>query len=225
MTDLFFSSFQEIYNDNYSTGDIVLAGKILADFSSEKQTLDNLLILKPYAAQRMQKEQRPIKDHFAFYLANDVMTNTYYICFKELMMLDIDCHDNREISIQLLKDHCESHPDHLFHLFKTKNGLHAFLMSHKRDYKNLDHISEMISLGSDFFYCLNAHTRGWSIRLNRKIPEYLELMNPSNTDTKLIYEDLGQIGTGTVIPELQKLLAIHDFYVKKYNTTTPSHMP
>lgn len=55
------------------------------------KTIDTVKIMAPYFLNCVvMKPQRLLFDHQNFYISLDYVTNTYYACFKDLTMIDID---------------------------------------------------------------------------------------------------------------------------------------
>ena len=165
-------------------------------------------------------KQQIIEDNIDYYIAKDISKNTYYICFKNFMLIDIDCSYKQyyEIMEKLCK-FCEKNREFNFSLYKSSNGIHVYCMSHKLNYKSQKIMELMLFLYGDFFYVSKCYIRGWSTRLNRKISEYFQLINCNNSKT--IYTYMGSIGYGDSIPIFNEYLIKMEFLIKKYNYESP----
>jgi hypothetical protein len=165
------------------------------------------------------KPQELIEDNTDYYVARDILTNTVYICYKHLLVIDIDVYkqdDPTEIYkiFQLLDD-----SEYLFHVFQSRNGYHAFCVSEEFDYKQQKTIELMMTFQCDFFYAFYCYLRGFCVRLNRKMNEYFDLM--SNKDHSSIYSFIGTFGSGEESERLSDLVQKHVALVQQYNHHTP----
>jgi hypothetical protein len=158
----------------------------------------------PYVKPMLKKPQELLADKENYYVAIDLMTNTYYVCFRDLLMIDIDFYkghqgdekiedylphctcqiqqivddyrppEDEEISTPrqtLWRDKkCLGRPSCTlrYTIFKTRNGYHAFVVSHRFDSKSDLALQLMIEAGTDYFYVIFSFLRGWCVRLNRK---------------------------------------------------------
>ena len=169
------------------------------------------------------KPQRLLTDNDNFYLACDMITNTYYICYRELMMIDIDFYkksitgveeNNLEDIIELFMNDVKDNPDNCWSLYKTRGGIHAFLISKKMSYNSKESVDIMIKLKCDFNYIIYSYLRGWSVRLNRKQKE-----------EKVITDFICQIGNPLKIDRsLVKLVDLHIRLIKVFENEEPSLM-
>jgi len=213
-----------------------------------------IIKLKDVMISLMIKPQRLLTNNLSFYVACDMITNTYYICYKELLMIDIDFYkdntnkdnnntnntnntnnntnkgnnnkddnkdnNNKHINNKLqdiidmfMKD-VESNPNNCWSLYKTRGGIHAFLLSKKMDYTSEETCEYMLSLKSDFNYVIYSHLRGWSVRLNKKEKE--EKMNN---------ELLCQLGNpNNIIKDLERQVNLHIKLIEVFKDETPSLM-
>jgi hypothetical protein len=117
------------------------------------------------------KPQRLLDDNEDYYIAIDLLTNTYYICYRDLMMIDIDKYKRDDTNIDTLddiKNKLSFHPDLYFRIYSSRNGYHIFILNESMDYKSDKSISLMHELGCDFYYIVYSYLRGWSVRLNKK---------------------------------------------------------
>ena len=169
------------------------------------------------------RPQRLLTDNIFFYIGCDMITNTYYICYKELMMIDIDFYkDDKDKSeslklediINIFMKDIEDNPNNCWSLYKTRGGIHAFLLSKKMNYNLKETCEYMLKLGCDFNYVIYTHLRGWSVRLNRKEKE-----------EKMKNELLCQLGNPQNIDKnLERQLNLHNKLIEVFKEDTPSLM-
>lgn len=183
-------------------------------------------MITPIIIPHMLRPQRLFIDKDDFYVACDMMTNTYYICYKYLMMIDIDFYKLTDIDNE--KDNIitqfENDTNNCWKLYSTRNGIHAFLVSKKIDYHSDESIELMLSFTRnihtelkndtineseklcDFYYVLYSYLRGYSVRLNRKKDE-----------EKLEYKFIKYIGnTNKKEDTLDKLTNLHIEYISLF---------
>jgi len=212
----FFLSYNEIKNSEIQRNEIQRIPEMgnIEDIPFFKEQLISSLITK---------KQEKIYSESDFYVARDVLTNTRYICFKDFLTIDIDNHKKEcDSGLETLYEFCSENPDYLFAVYQSSNGFHIFCLSHKKYYK--DNIDFQLKLKSDYFYAIFSNIRGYSIRLNRKMADYMSYMRHKDT-TPSIYKFIQNIGTGQGDPRLLELMKIHDLYVKKFENSTPSKQP
>ena len=156
----------------------------------------------------LKKPQRCFIDHDLYYVAHDLYTQRLYLCFKTVLMIDIDYKSGDFSNIEDIRNFL-SEQCHQLNLvgwfFQSANGAHLFLIDKHRDFRSRESINLMLKLRSDPMYTIFSHIRGWSVRLSRK-EEEREL-------SKTIYEDMGIIGNQKLINrELVKLVKLHIRY-------------
>ena len=106
---------------------------------------------------------------------------------------------NTETVIGQFKLYCAANPECRFRLYSTRNGIHAFLVSHQMYYRSEKAINCMISLDSDFYYIVYSYLRGFSIRLNRK----------NAAENEHLYKYICDVGSGYIDCHLEKLAQLH----------------
>jgi len=123
----------------------------------------------------IKKPQLLIKERKDYYIAIDKFTNVYYICYKNLMVLDIDYYKNNLIKnktdvINMLIKFINNNNNFLFDVYESRNGCHIFCSSHKFRYDNLNEEYDKIvkELYCDEKYALLSKSRGFCVRLNEK---------------------------------------------------------
>lgn len=176
------------------------------NFDILPKTCDTVEKIAPYLLQSVKKEQQLIESNVDYYIARDLIDNTVYICFKELMIIDID-----EKNIDEIISHFNKH--HINESFRVYNRMndcgvssfHIFLTSRKVEYRNNESVSFMLSNFCDFYYAIFSYIRGFCVRLNNKFLssnkyEYMCTINEYNED-----------------PELVKLVELHETLLEKYS--------
>lgn len=105
-----------------------------SEFIMYPKTIETIDKLSPIFKKLITKPQKLIEDNNYYYVARDILTNTVYICFKNMLVLDIDLYkniDDKNEVLQLLEN-----SGHTFRVYKTKNGYHAFCTSQTFNYTN-----------------------------------------------------------------------------------------
>jgi hypothetical protein len=216
---MFFDTFEN-YNKQLSEEQYQINSK---DYLSFPKTIQTIEKLKPIFEKLITKPQKLIEDNDDYYVARDILTNTVYICYKNLLVLDIDIYKNIEDESEIL--YLLENSGHTFRVYRTRNGFHAFCTSRKFDYSDKETIDWMIRMKCDFFYAFYCHLRGFCVRLNRKMYEYFEMMSvePSKRNkVDDIYQYIGCYGNDSAEDqELCQLAELHMKYVAEYKTHTP----
>ena len=184
------------------------------------KNLGTIKLFKNSLISTLHKHQRCLLDHDKYYIANDIKTNTFYICFKNLLMLDIDFKDsNKDKSLiellNVIEAYCQINPDILFDVFKSGNGIHLFAIHKEYDHKSDEALNLMLDCNCDFYYIIFSYIRGWSVRLNKKKHEINE------TD---IYTYIKRLGKGKPDPKLEKLVKIHTNNMKIFQVEEACEM-
>jgi hypothetical protein len=237
-TQLFYQSFLDLLNDKVPQVEILaddheeanlvkmevpttrqLANGAFREVALAKhgKTVEMIKAMAPSLANAIKKPQRLLHDDEDYYVAIDTMTDTYYCCYRQLLMIDIDFYKDLAI-VQSIVEHfegyCKLHPSLRFKLYKSRNGIHAFLVSQPSNYKADDILTLQLELQSDFYYIVYSYLRGWSVRLNKK-----------TTDTKdELYEYICDVGQGEVNEQLVKLVTLHVELVTVFKHTAPNTM-
>lgn len=166
------------------------------------KTIEMIKAMAPSLAGAIRKPQRLLHDDEDYYVAIDSMTDTYYVCYRQLLMIDIDFYKDLSTAGEMVthfEKYCARHPGLRFKLYKSRNGIHAFLVSHRSDYKADGILALQLELQSDFYYVVYSYLRGWSVRLNKK-----------TTDIKdQLYEHICDVGDGVADEHLVKLVNLH----------------
>lgn len=185
---MFYGTYLSIASDD-SPPDIDLeALKLLKDRNFAKYIIEHedptisIKMLSHVMKHSMLKPQRLLIDNEDYYIAIDMLTNTYYICYRDLMMIDIDRYksDSGTDTLSDIKEKLSKHPELFFRIYSSRNGYHIFILNKSMDYKSDESIRLMHELGCDFYYIVYSYMRGWSVRLNKKKGE-------ENTDVLYIW--------------------------------------
>ena len=273
----FYNSYLKLIDEDYKyRQQLSILGKKLKHSKFRKFIIETIgmnfmSIIKLSDAMRslMIRPQRLLTDNENFYIACDMMTNTYYICYKELMMIDIDFYKDdtkgntkkdtdatdtinstnstdttKDIGLtkddevdtinatdttkdtgltkddevdkikQLFIEDIKEHPNNCWSLYRTRGGVHAFLLSEKMCYNSQSSCEIMLKFRCDFNYIIYSHLRGWSVRLNRKQKE-----------TEITNEFLCNIGENKyILKDLSKQLDLHNKLIEVFKNESPSLM-
>lgn len=217
----FYQSFLNLYN-------ITEYDESLKDPRFRKYLITNLgrnfetvKLFGPALQNSILKPQRLIYDDDDYYIAIDMLSNTYYICYKNLLMIDIDFYKDNNVSdidtiLEPIERYCDLHPTVRFRIYKSRNGIHAFLISSASNNKSEDSINIMLELNSDFYYTIYSYLRGWSVRLNRKLKEV-------DMDT-VLYTYIKDIGAGEIDENMEKLCNLHINLLDVFKDVKPCMM-
>lgn len=164
------------------------------------------------------KPQRLLHDTNDYYIAIDMYSHTIYMCYRQILMLDIDFYkDNINKSEEKIITDLETYSiekNLTFAVYKTRNGIHAFLISKEMDYKNKDSIKIMLDMEVDFNYIIYSYLRGWSVRLNKKMGE----------TNNCLYTFIKNVGSASIDKKLENLVLMHINLCEKFSNENPSKM-
>jgi hypothetical protein len=185
---------------------------------TEGKTLSTVSLLRNSLATTIQKPQRCLYADKDWYLAIDTYTSTFYVCYQQLMMVDIDYGKGNQYTtpeqiIDMLTEYTVNNPEVLMEVFQSGKGVHAFLVHKPYDYHCQNSLQVMLNLGCDFYYVIYASLRGWSVRVNAKIGEQVP-----------IYTKLATLGTGVADPHLSRLVNLHLNFLPTFANVTESKM-
>lgn len=170
----------------------------------EIATVNNIIQTAPHFLQGVKRPQRLISTHKDYYIARDTKTNTVYMCFKNILMLDFD---NEQLDIETL---INALPQNMsFKIYKTKRGFHAFCISKKFEYRTKETVEFMYQfkhLGVDIDYIRFCYIRGFSVRLNKKF----------NGENEVNYIYLTTTNEHLINDELNVLVDLHFQECTKY---------
>lgn len=152
--------------------------------------IESILHTMPYFLQGIKREQYLIKTTPDYYISRDSKTNTVYMCYKNVLMLDFD--DTTEEQLNVLNMEEKS-----FKIYSTNKGYHAFCISKKFEYRSKETLEFMLKfkdMGVDVDYIRFCYLRGFCVRLNKKFNQtkdnykFLKITKPELTNKEL--EDL-----------------------------------
>lgn len=153
-----------------------------------EKTVDGAIEFSQSNVKKLIRRQILTEDTEDYYVAFDTLIKTEYICFKHLLMLDIDTRESYIFTDNFLIKYFNSFKDMCFAIHKSKNGHHVFVISKKFNYDSRESVTFMLQNFCDFFYCCHSYTRGYSVRISTKPGE-----------TGPIYKDLGIFGNKEII--------------------------
>ena len=195
-----------------------------------RQFVENLLdtnklsyeLIKTVSRGYLDYLKKPQRNYYSTdynYIAVDMNTNLHYICYKNILMIDIDLKEGQNKQ-DVLKDIIKkiSGGEDSFLIYESTNGYHIFMTSRTLEYNSEEAINILIDFGSDTNYIICSYLRGFCVRLNRK--------NTSEPDTlyKFIgyyhntrHEDVINLENKTDIEKcIISKLSIHDFMIEKF---------
>ena len=150
------------------------------NLDSLPKNCDTVISIAPLMISGVKREQVLIDTHQDYYIARDTKTNTIYMCFRNILVIDID----EPIDIQ----HFNKYKDYAFRIYKTQSGYHVFCISDYFEYRSEFSVKFMLQNFADFYYSVFSYIRGYSVRLNPKFNEHYP-----------IYSDLGVFGDPDII--------------------------
>lgn len=181
------------------------------DPHSFPKTVNTVEKLAPIFIKGVQREQELLETNNNYYIARDSKTNTIYMCFKNLLMIDIDCKDVPFLNDNFVMEYFSDFKDKCFAIYKSNAGYHVFCVSHEFDYRDPCTVQFMLENFCDLFYCIFSYIRGFCVRLNRKFIE---------DSSKPLYTSLGTVGnTKLAKPTLVNLVYLHLQQAAHYNNT------
>lgn len=154
---------------------------------------DDIIRTVGHYIQGVKRPQSLVETHGEYYVARDLKTNTVYMCYKKVLMLDID---NAGLECEELVERLRGiHPAVSFQIYKTAKGYHAFCVSKRFNYRSKETVEFMYSfkdLGVDIDYIRYCYIRGFCVRLNKKFDgetsdnyRYVTTTNPELVDATL----------------------------------------
>jgi hypothetical protein len=163
------------------------------------KSIEGIIKISPTLMQNMKKPQELIEATDDYYIATDFFSDYKYICFRELMMIDIDV-KNYFITEEFVINNFSEYTDYCFSIYKSRNGFHVFCISRGFKHRSKEFIKFMLENLCDYYYCAFSYIRGCSVRLSKKEDEICDK----------IYSHLGIYGNKKLIDD--KLLTL----VKKH---------
>lgn len=168
------------------------------------KNIETIKFLREPLTLSMKKPQQCLYNDKDYYLAIDSYTKTYYVCYRNLMMIDMDFgkdgnFKDKKSYLQFLEEYCNTNKNILLDVYQTRNGVHCFVLDKEHSLNSDESLNLMIGLKCDFYYIIYASIRGWSVRVNRKYGD----------KKGELYKHLGRIGYGKANPYLEKLVKLH----------------
>lgn len=184
------------------------------------ETSEDIIKNAGYFISGIKREQELLNTNINYYVAVDKLTNTIYICFRNLLMIDIDLNktpENLEINDEYIINYFSKRKES-FRIYKSINGYHVFCTSKKFKYRSKESLDFMLENMCDKYYCVYSYLRGYCVRLNRKFDEVEEekKKNKKKPDHK-IYKLLAIINKNNELPEQKKKLELIDRLLQKYS--------
>lgn len=164
------------------------------------------------------KPQLPLITGDDYYCAIDMLTNTYYLCMEDVVMIDIDEYDGVTKDVASLLPSClcqvrqvmstwgdsddaaEFRPrwqdktcacdvKARYRIYRSRSGYHCFLMNSRLNHASLVAMQLQCEARCDYLYSCFCYIRGFCVRLNRK---------PGEKECK--YSLVGDVVEGKIIP-------------------------
>lgn len=108
------------------------------------------------------RPQRILHTNSDYYIGVDMYTNVHYMCYENILMMDID-----DSSIDNIENKIKSYNDS-YVIYKTQNGYHVFVLNRRFIHNKKETIEYMVNFKTDYKYIICSFLRGFSVRLNKK---------------------------------------------------------
>lgn len=218
----FFSSWEALLDTLRAASDAGDAGDASVIVKNMPQTFEHLHAHAAFRASVLLKKapQEVLRNRPDYYMAYDPSTGTYYMCFKHLLMIDMDLEQylKKGKTVAHVFQSLEQHPNECFDVYKSKNGYHIFCVSSPKNYADPDDLRIMWDLGCDYWYMAWASLRGWCVRLNMKAREFADWM-VSDQETPCLYSYIGRYGqTQKTNKRLLHLVKVHLRWSRRFAT-------
>jgi hypothetical protein len=178
------------------------------NFNILDKDVNTVINIAPILINNLSRDQYFIERLPNYYLARDIRDNIYYLCFKNLMIIDIDINNHDTLlNDDIIIEHFNNIKDKSFSIYKSSNGYHVFCISEYVDYRDHKTLDFMINNFCDFYYVVHSFIRGFCVRLNRKFEE---------TNKTEIYKHLAIIDNNNIIKPLLDLTELHYEYSITY---------
>lgn len=173
---LFYKSYLELADNKLPFNLDKESRELFKDRGFTKYVIDNeepvkvVKMLSFVVSHSLLKPQKLLIDNEDYYIAIDLLTNTYYICYRDLMMIDIDKYkiNSNSDTLNDIKIKLSKYPSLFFRIYSSRNGYHIFVINKNMNYRSDESIQLMSDIGCDFYYMVYSYLRGWSVRLNKK---------------------------------------------------------
>jgi len=172
------------------------------NFDLLPKTAESVVEIAPLLLSKIKRSQTLIDSTVDYYVASDNATNTVYMCYRDVLMIDIDL-KHQELDVQQVLDYFDNIPHYAFKIFQSARGFHVFCVSQRFHYRDHLAIQFMLSHFADFYYTVYAYIRGFSVILNPKFRDSTDLP---------IYKDVGIVGDRNLIKD--DILTLVDQHIK-----------
>ena len=213
---LFYQTFLDILNEDDQLDEAKQSQICTVGFTNTLKevnstgglTYDLVKEMAPYFKRMLRKPQHLLADNEDYYVAEDEILSYYYVCYRWLLMLDLDWsqlspedrQNQLHITLGALPQVIEDRST-LYQVYSSRNGYHIFLVSHKMELGSREAIELMLHARSDPYYTILSYLRGWSVRISRKHNE---------PPCPRLYEYVCSYGLpDSILPECQTALNVH----------------
>lgn len=159
--------------------------------------INSIKYMSTYFINYIKKPQRYLHFENDLYIGVDMNTNMHYICYKDIVMFDID-----NIALEDIMPLLKSEDSYL--IYKSNNGFHIFLTNRRIDYDSDESIKYMIEMKTDIKYIICSYLRGYSVRLNKK------------KETENIYELVYEHNKHLANKDIIELINIHIIFAEQF---------
>jgi sugar-specific transcriptional regulator TrmB len=169
---------------------------------NDVKSYDDVINMARHFIHGVKRQQYLIKTSNDYYIAKDQITNTIYICYKNVLTIDID---NQDLDIDIIKKKLSSFPE-TFRIYKSKRGYHIYCTSKLFDYRSKESVDFMLDNFCDPYYCIYSYIRGYCTRLNNKF----------DSEKEQLYEYIDKVGRADEVERILYLVNLMERYSKKY---------
>ena len=134
------------------------------DYNILPKVVTTIHAIAPFLLQNIKHKQHVIKRRDDYYIARDIQDDIVYMCFKNLMIIDIDTLENSESEII---EYFTNLPGS-YEIYKSNRGYHVFCTSQPVDYRADSTLQFLLDHKCDFYYIIYSYIRGFCVRLNKK---------------------------------------------------------
>jgi len=195
--DVFYGSFVNLVNSSidslgYYNDYGFVKYLIKNEKTNEKITVSFVKDISKYFIRYVSKSQRLLYTNKNLYVAVDTCTNLHYICYKNVLMVDLD--NKKKINDKIFYENILlslKKKNDSFRIYKSTNGYHVFVTNRYFEYNSDETIQYLIDLGCDINYIICVYLRGFCVRMNKKtvfdkMYKHIIDINESNNDESII---------------------------------------
>ncbi len=176
---------------------------------NNKLTYEIVKLLSVGYINYIKKPQKCLIDEKEYYVAIDMNTNLCYICYKNILMIDID-DTNIDNVMNLINKGIEKYDD-TYVLYKSINGFHIFVLNKYFDHLDKNTIEYLIDFNCDTNYIMCTYIRSFCTRLNKK----------QKDENNSLYELVGyykrENKSFDVSEDILNLVNLQHYYIEKFN--------